>query len=79
MAALRPCPLSGHVAVGARRLRIISRHSSLHHGTAAAPSLRHRHAIGAQRGGADWPFGVEPGDTRMVTRICLQLPVLIMP
>jgi len=41
-------------------------------GSRAAPRLRdrHRHATGARKGTADWPFGVEPDDDRMVKPIC---------
>ncbi|RLM73376.1 hypothetical protein C2845_PM15G26090 [Panicum miliaceum] len=33
----------------------------------AAPRLRDRHATGARKGAADWPFGVEPNDGNHMT------------
>ena len=40
-------------------------------GSRAAPRLRdrHRHATDARKGAADWPFGVEPDDDRMVQSV----------
>ncbi|CAN6277112.1 unnamed protein product [Urochloa humidicola] len=75
VAARRPCsgcpsPSSLRMvpALGGRASTSLVSHR-LAGGRTAAPRLRHRHATGARKGAADWPFSVEPDDNGLTDEL----------